>query len=95
MIVKIATSGGFAGIPAAGINKTVDVSSLPPPLQERVCRAFEPPKLKRLEKSGAPDTSVDRFNYAITVTDDAGEVHRYRLEESVLPAELIDLMDEM
>lgn len=98
MIITIATSGGIAGIGDPSGNKSVNTDSLPAQTREAVCEAFEAKALADLEKkAAAPDKArgADRYVYRITVKDAHGNTSVFELPEHVLPAEMLDLIDEL
>ena len=92
MMIEIASSGGFGGL-GSGPTKTVEVDALDVGLRERVCEAFTPSNLRRL--SDAPATGADRLAYDITVREQDGDAEAFHLDEGALPAEMLDLIDEL
>ncbi|MTD99055.1 hypothetical protein GIY56_01990 [Paracoccus sp. YIM 132242] len=93
MIIEIAAQGGFGGITAASLRKTIDVSDQPERMRQDLCDAFEPDQLARL--ASRPCTNcADRMTYRITVTEDRG-THSFTLREAQIPPEMLDLIDQM
>ena len=93
MIIDIAAQGGFGGITAAQLRKTIDVEDQPEQMRQELCDAFEPDELARLARQPCGDCA-DRMTYLITVTDNS-ETHRFTLLEAQIPPEMLDLIDQM
>lgn len=92
MIIEIATTGGFAGIAAAGLHKRVDPDLLDPALGRDLRAAFAPEALARI--AAAPcRTCPDGMSYRITVTEE--QTRSFTLTEGQLPAEMLDLIDRL
>ncbi|TFF25053.1 hypothetical protein E3C22_06630 [Jiella endophytica] len=92
MIVKITSSGGLPGM---GIDKTIDGGRLPAAMQAKLQAAFDPAVLRRLEQATPHPGAADMHDYRVTVTDDSGAVHRFKLSEASMPAETLDLIDDL
>lgn len=97
MIIEITSSGGFAGLAAAGIDKRFDPSSQPPELAQTYCTAFDPEQLGKIaaESEGLEGIGADMITYRIVVTGEDGEPRVFELREDQLPPEMLDLIDEM
>ncbi|MDB6180819.1 protealysin inhibitor emfourin [Paracoccus fistulariae] len=94
MIIEIAAKGGFGGIVASGLNKTIDVDQQAAPMRQELSDAFEPDELERLSQQPY-GSGADRMTYHITVTDEARHSHSFTLHEQQLPPEMLDLIDQM
>lgn len=93
MIIEIAAQGGFGGIAAASLHKTIDVADQPEQMRQELCHAFEPDELARLARQPCGDCA-DRMTYCITVTEDR-ESRSFTLHEQQIPPEMLDLIDQM
>lgn len=93
MIIDIAAQGGFGGITAARLRKTIDVDDQPDQMRQELCEAFEPDELARLARQPCGDCA-DRMTYRITVTEDCGS-RSFTLHEQQIPPEMLDLIDQM
>ena len=93
MIIEIAAQGGFGGITAASLHKTVDVADQPDQMRRDLCRAFEPEELARLSRQPCGDCA-DRLTYRITVTKDR-QSRSFTLREAQIPPDMLDLIDQM
>lgn len=93
MIIEIAAQGGFGGITAAQMRKTIDVDGQPEQMRQELCDAFEPDELARLARQPCGDCA-DRMTYLITVTEDR-ESHSFTLREAQIPPDMLDLIDQM
>lgn len=91
MRVTLSRSGGFAGIRPPPV--IVDTASLPPAQARRVealvtgANFFELP-----EVISAPDPQPDRFQYTLSVTDNAGNTHAVTVDEQAAPGPVLDLI---
>lgn len=94
MIIEISTSGGFGGLSAAGINKKVDMKFVTDSARSEICRAFDLKKLKDMADKSGNIGSADRITYNIVVVDDNEKRHGFNVNEDVLPAEMLDMIDE-
>lgn len=93
MIIEIAAQGGFGGIPAASLHKTIDLADQPEQMRQELSDAFEPVELARLASQPCgPD--ADRMTYRITVTEDR-QSHSFTLKEQQIPPGMLDLIDQM
>jgi hypothetical protein len=95
MIIEISSSGGFGGIPAAAMHKRIDVDQQAPSLRQEICDAFEPRDLRQLAARSGNLRGADLMVYRITVTDRQDGPHVYDIREDQLPAEILDLIDQM
>lgn len=93
MIIDIAAQGGFGGITAAQLRKTIDVDDQPEQMRQELCDAFEPDQLARLARQPCGNCA-DRLTYRITVTEDR-ETRSFTLHEQQIPPEMLDLIDQM
>lgn len=93
MIIQIATKGGFGGIAAASLQKTIDVDNQPAQMRQDLCDAFEPAALDRLSRQPCGDCA-DRMIYRITVTENR-QSSSFTLQEQQIPPEMLDLIDQM
>lgn len=93
MIIEIAAQGGFGGIAAAQLRKTIDVSDQPEQMRQELCEAFEPDELARLSRRPCGD-HADRLTYRITVTEDR-QTRSFTLQEQQIPPDMLDLIDQM
>ena len=93
MIIEIAAQGGFGGITAANLRKTIDVSDQPEQMRQELCEAFEPDELARLARQPCGDCA-DRLTYRITVTKDR-QSRSFTLREAQIPPDMLDLIDQM
>lgn len=95
MIIEITSSGGFGGA-ATDVTKRIDVDRQAEPERQELCEAFEPHELQRLVKEG-PRTrgGADMMTYRITVIDAQQHEQSFTLQESQLPAAMLDLIDQM
>lgn len=94
MIIDITAQGGFGGITAAAMKKTIDVDQQPRQMQQELCDAFKPRELQRLTRTPCPDCA-DRLTYRITVTEGQENPQVFTLREDQLPPEMLDLIDQM
>lgn len=94
MIIEIASTGGFGGISAAGLNKRIDVEEQSDTVRQELCDAFGPEELGRLAAQPC-ETCPDRMTYHITVTDEDRNDHIFTLQEDQIPPEMLDLIDQM
>lgn len=92
MILKISTSGGFAGLSTAPV--AVEVDDLPGPVQAQVCETFTPEGLADWARASgdAAKATADMLTYRIEVIED-GETRDYAVHEAALDAEVLDLID--
>ncbi|WP_207101830.1 protealysin inhibitor emfourin [Paracoccus shandongensis] len=93
MIIEIAAQGGFGGIKAANLRKTIDVSDQPEQMRQELAEAFGPDELARLSRQPCGDCA-DRLTYRITVTEDR-ETRSFTLREAQIPPDMLDLIDQM
>ncbi|MCZ0961958.1 protealysin inhibitor emfourin [Paracoccus benzoatiresistens] len=93
MIIEIAAQGGFGGVTAANLCKTIDVSDQPEQMRQELSEAFEPDELARLARQPCGNCA-DRMTYRITVTEDR-QSHSFTLREQQIPPEMLDLIDQM
>lgn len=95
MIIEISASGGFGGLAAVQKPKRVDTETLTGLAKTEMCEAFDPAALGKLEKDPASPGAADYLTYRIVVTDDTGKRSEFSLPETVIPADLLDLIDSM
>lgn len=95
MIIEISASGGFGGIPAAALNKRIDLDQQSPALRQELCEFFEPQDLSQLASRPKSRSGADMMVYQITVTDQDDGAHVYTIREDQLPPEMLDLIDQM
>jgi hypothetical protein len=96
MLITLSTSGGIGGFGLGGKEKTVETDGLEAPLRQKVCDRFDPAVLAKLQLVDPGHSgSADRITYHVVVKDDKGERHRFDIPEAALPAEMLDLIDEM
>lgn len=93
MIIEIAAQGGFGGIAAAALHKTIHVDDQPEGVRQELCDAFEPEELARLARQPC-GPCADRMTYRITVTEDR-ESRSFTLREQQIPPGMLDLIDQM
>lgn len=93
MIIEVSTSGGFAGIPAAGISKTIDLDALSIERRREICAVFHPETLLAQAKGALNEGVADLSMYQITISDDDGAPQVFNLREDQLSAEMLDLID--
>lgn len=93
MIIEIEAEGGFGGIAAQDMHKTVDVDDQPEQMRQDLCDAFGPDHLARLA-SRPCGNCADRITYRITVTEDR-QTRSFTLQEQQIPPEILDLIDQM
>ncbi len=93
MIIRVAAQGGFGGITAANLDKTVNVDNQTAQMRASLSDAFEPAALDRLSRQPCGDCA-DRMTYRITVTEDR-ESRSFTLQEQQIPADMLDLIDQM
>ena len=93
MIIEIAAQGGFGGITAANLRKTIDVSVQPEQVRQELSEAFEPDELARLARQPCGNCA-DRMTYRITVTEDR-QTRSFTLREQQIPPDMLDLIDQM
>lgn len=94
-MITISTSGGFAGLGAGRAQKSVDTNDLEGTLRGEACRRFDPAELARLSAEKERPEAADRLTYHITVTDEGGTPHRFDIAEGAIPAEMLDIIDEL
>lgn len=94
LIVTISTSGGLLGTGSQQAQKSVETDALPEPVRGTVCEVFKPAALEKLS-ARTVQMGADRFIYHIAVTDENGAKHRFDIPESALPADMLDVIDEM
>lgn len=94
MIIDITAQGGFGGLAAASLHKTVDVARQPPQIRQELCEVFDPQNLRRLARNPCTDCA-DRMTYRITVTEDPQRSEVFSLREDQIPPEMLDLIDQM
>lgn len=94
MLISITTSGGLLGSGAGAKEKLIDTSQVAAAQKDELCRRFDPKALNSLAKIAGQPGGADRLTYHVLVTDAAGKKHRFDLNESSLPAEMLDLIDE-
>ncbi|MAN56735.1 MAG: hypothetical protein CMI50_09760 [Paracoccus sp.] len=95
MIIEISSSGGFAGVPAAAMNKRIDVDQQTPQMRQEICEAFEPRDLSQLASKSGARRGADMMTYRITVTDRQAGAHVFTIREDQLPLQMLDLIDQM
>ena len=93
MLIEISTSGGFGGLEAAGIHKSVDMKTLAEPARSEICKAFDPKKLKAIAGRTSHAGAADGMTYKIVVVDDKETRHEFNVAEDALPAEMLDMID--
>ena len=93
MIIEIAAQGGFGGITAGRLHKTIDLAHQPEQMRQDLAEAFEPEELARLASQPCGDCA-DRMTYRITVTDDRDSCS-FTLQEQQIPPDMLDLIDQM
>ena len=93
MIIEIAAQGGFGGIAAAALHKTIDVEHQPEQMRQELSEAFEPDELARLARQPC-ESGADRLTYRITVTEDRRAL-TFTLQEAQIPPQMLDLIDQM
>jgi hypothetical protein len=92
MIVTITTSGGIGGF-GLGRSVQVETDSLSPELRAEACERFDPEVLEELSEE-APQ-GADRITYRIAVEREGEERMSFDIPESALPAETLDLIDDL
>ena len=93
MMITITTSGGIGGF---GLAKSahVAVDSLPEPLRAEACALLDPSALGALDTKPAPG-AADRIMYKIAIEGAGASSGTFRVPESALPAETLDLIDQL
>ncbi len=95
MIIEITSSGGFAGIPGAGIDKQINVDIQAAAMKERICAAFEPAVLKKMSAKRTKYRGADLVTYRITIVGENTDKLVFEVREDDIPPEMLDLIDEM
>jgi hypothetical protein len=95
MKLTIKTSGGLGGFGLSPKPTVVDVDKLANALKERVRAAFAPARLKALAKKPGNPNAADRIVYEFAVSGDGGATEHVEVNEDALPAEMLDLIDEI
>lgn len=95
MIIEISSTGGFGGIPAAALNKRIDVDQQSASVRQEICEYFEPQDLSQLASRSKTRSGADMMVYRITVTNQQDGEHVYTIREDQLPPEMLDLIDQM
>ncbi len=95
MKIVIKTSGGIGGFGLKPAPVQIQAESLDPDLQERCQTLLAPGNLSKLQGRSEAPGQPDRIIYGLTITRDDGDVDKFQLPEDNLPAELIDLLDEL
>jgi hypothetical protein len=92
MMITITTSGGIGGF---GLARQAEVATdaLPEPLRAEACARLDSSALAALDAAPAP--GADRITYHIVVIGTDGAASRFDLPETALPAETLDLIDEL
>lgn len=93
MFIEISTSGGFGGLEAAGIHKSVDVKTLEEPARSEIRKAFDPKELKAIAGKISHAGAADGMTYKIVIVDDDNKRHEFSVAEGVFPAEMLDMID--
>lgn len=93
MIVTITTSGGIGGF---GLAKSVRVSveDLPEPMRAETCSLLDPDHLRSMARE-APRGAADYVVYHIVVQEERHAPLPFDLPESVLTADMLDLIDDL
>jgi len=91
MKLHLACSGGFANLRIEG---SLDTAELSEELKRRVEQAFHPEKLAAAASAAASPLMADGQQYELTVEEEGG-ARRHRLDDSVLPDELCEVLDEL
>ena len=95
MIIEISSSGGIAGLPAAGVSKRLVVDDKSDAQKAEICSAFDPKNLTKLADKATAEGAADTITYKIVVTDNDEEKHEFDIAEEALPAEMLDMIDDM
>ncbi|MGI9351877.1 MAG: protealysin inhibitor emfourin [Rhizobiaceae bacterium] len=95
MIIEITTSGGFGGISSVGIQKSVDVKALAEPDKSKIYEAFDLINLGVMARKTGHPGAADGMKYKIIIVDDENQRHEFDVNESALPAAMLDMIDEM
>lgn len=95
MIIEISSSGGFGGMPAAGLKKRIDVDQQAPSMQQEICDMFEPRDLSQLALRSVRAKGNDMMVYRIRVTDPQDGETEYSIREDQIPPQMLDLIDAM
>jgi hypothetical protein len=92
MMISISTSGGIGGF---GLKRsvTVEVERLAEPMRAEACARLDAGALAALERS-APDGAADAIVYHVEI-EEAGRIVVFDLPETALPAETLDLIDDL
>jgi hypothetical protein len=92
MMITITTSGGIGGF---GLAKKAEVAvdNLPEPLRVETCAKLDPAALGALDPTPVRG-AADRIVYHIVVVEE-GKVATFALPETALPAETLDLIDQL
>jgi hypothetical protein len=93
MKLTIKTSGGIGGIGLSPKPHVVDDEYHDPAIRKRVRTAVSPDQLKSLAQRAGNPHAADMITYEMSVTD--GDTARVELGGDSLPAELLDLIDEL
>ncbi len=95
MIIEVVSQGGFGGLTGVQVTRRAVVEDLPSAAQEQYCARFDPGHLSELAAVVRPLGAADTISYEITVVDEEGARHHFVLDETLLPAELLDLIDAL
>ena len=93
MIIEISTSGGFGGIPAAGLTKRIDLDEQPAPARAELCQYFEPGDLRQLAARSRKETTADAMTYRIRLIEPSARPRTFTIREDQLPPDMLDLID--
>jgi hypothetical protein len=93
MMISITTSGGIGGFGTAKSTE-IAVDALPAPLREATCARLDAGALGRI-KSAPPPGAADFIVYHIVIVEDGGATRAFDVPETALPAETLDLIDDL
>ena len=82
-------------MPAAGVSKRLVVDDKSDAQKAEICSAFDPKNLTKLADKATAEGAADTITYKIVVTDDDEEKHEFDIAEEALPAEMLDMIDDM
>ncbi len=95
MLIEVSASGGFGGLPAATTTRALDLEQLSEDRCRAYSAAFEPKALAEISQATPSQGRADTMTYEITVIDADGERHLFKIDETLLPPDLLDLIDDM
>lgn len=92
MLIEITSSGGFGGL-STNQKTVINTEQMEAGEKTTVCDTFAIENLEKLEDKGENVKAADMFTYDIVVTEDDGSKRTFSLPESVIPADVLDMID--